>query len=88
MCFTCKKIISHLVFFLDHNVYTLGAKINFNSIFLFPDPNVDIRSLDIQVNTVATVLKSFFKDTEPLIPPNLQEELLEAAGRKIYASCF
>ncbi|VDI33984.1 Rho GTPase-activating protein 5, partial [Mytilus galloprovincialis] len=43
------------------------------------DPNVDIRSLDIQVNTVATVLKSFFKDTEPLIPPNLQEELLEAA---------
>ncbi|VDI33979.1 Rho GTPase-activating protein 5 [Mytilus galloprovincialis] len=46
------------------------------------DPNVDIRSLDIQVNTVATVLKSFFKDTEPLIPPNLQEELLEAAGRK------
>ncbi|CAC5425486.1 ARHGAP5 [Mytilus coruscus] len=47
------------------------------------DPNVDIRSLDIQVNTVATVLKSFFKDTEPLIPPNLQEELLEAAEKYV-----
>jgi hypothetical protein len=39
-----------------------------------------IRSLDIQVNTVATVLKAFFKDTEALIQMNLQEELLEAAG--------
>ncbi|CAG2214791.1 ARHGAP5 [Mytilus edulis] len=47
------------------------------------DPNVDIRSLDIQVNTVATVLKSFFKDTEPLIPPQLQEELLEAAEKYV-----
>ena len=47
---------------------------------MFTDPNVDIRSLDIQVNTVATVLKAFFKDTEALIQMNLQEELLEAAG--------
>ena len=47
------------------------------------DPCVDIRSLDIQVNTVATVLKAFFKDTEPLIPSFLQEELLEAAGMHI-----
>ena len=46
---------------------------------LTEDPNVDIRSLDIQVNTVATVLKAFFKDTEALIQMNLQEELLEAA---------
>lgn len=62
--------------------------------FLFLlDPNVDIRSLEIQVNTVATVLKAFFKDTEPLIPSSLQEELLEAAGMfykiviSVYCQC-
>lgn len=44
------------------------------------DPSLDIHTLDIQVNAVATVLKNFFNDTEPLIPPGLHDELLEAAG--------
>lgn len=44
------------------------------------DPSLDIHTLDIQVNAVATVLKNFFNDTEPLIPPSLHDELLEAAG--------
>lgn len=45
------------------------------------DPSHDIRSLEIQVNAVATVLKNFFNLTEPLIPFHLHDELLEAAGR-------
>nr|XP_022293223.1 rho GTPase-activating protein 190-like isoform X5 [Crassostrea virginica] len=45
------------------------------------DPSVDIRTLDIQVNAVATVLKNFFNDTEPLITPSLHDELLEAAEK-------
>lgn len=44
------------------------------------DPSLDIHTLDIQVNAVATVLKNFFNDTEPLIPPSLHDELLEAAA--------
>ncbi|XP_064602991.1 rho GTPase-activating protein 35-like isoform X2 [Liolophura sinensis] len=44
------------------------------------DSNLDISSLDIQVNAVATALKGFFSDLiEPLIPPSLYEELFEAA---------
>lgn len=45
------------------------------------DPSLDIHTLDIQVNAVATVLKNFFNDTEPLIPPSLHDELLEAAAK-------
>ncbi|XP_062601720.1 rho GTPase-activating protein 190-like isoform X2 [Saccostrea cucullata] len=45
------------------------------------DPSIDIHSLDIQVNAVATVLKNFINDTEPLIPPSLHDELLEAAAK-------
>ncbi|XP_048781294.2 rho GTPase-activating protein 5-like isoform X4 [Ostrea edulis] len=45
------------------------------------DPSIEIRKLDIQVNAVATVLKNFINDTEPLIPPNLHDELLEAAEK-------
>ncbi|PVD34051.1 hypothetical protein C0Q70_05313 [Pomacea canaliculata] len=45
------------------------------------DPNVDIAALEIPVNAVATVLKSFFNDlTEPLVPTFLHDELIEAAG--------
>ncbi|XP_076471931.1 rho GTPase-activating protein 190-like isoform X2 [Babylonia areolata] len=45
------------------------------------DPNVDILSLDIPINAVATVLKSFFNDlSEPLVPRALHAELMEAAG--------
>lgn len=48
---------------------------------LFSDPNVDIAALEIPVNAVATVLKSFFNDlTEPLVPTFLHDELIEAAG--------
>ncbi|XP_061181270.1 rho GTPase-activating protein 190-like isoform X2 [Saccostrea echinata] len=45
------------------------------------DPSIDIHSLDIQVNAVATVLKNFINDTEALIPPSLHDELLEAAAK-------
>ncbi|KAK7491424.1 hypothetical protein BaRGS_00017253 [Batillaria attramentaria] len=45
------------------------------------DPQVDIASLEIPVNAVATVLKSFFNElSEPLVPRFLHEELMEAAG--------
>ena len=48
---------------------------------LVSDPNVDISTLEIQVNAVATVLKGFFMDlTDPLIPQSLYEELIHAAG--------
>ena len=48
----------------------------------FLDPTVDIPSLDIPVNAVATALKQFFSDLpEPLIPPYLLEELKEATGK-------
>ncbi|ESO97484.1 hypothetical protein LOTGIDRAFT_115014 [Lottia gigantea] len=54
------------------------------------NPSAEIGSLDleIQVNAAATVLKGFFSDlTEPLIPPSLYEELIEAAGWLI-EGCF
>ena len=41
---------------------------------------LDIRALDIPVNAVATALKTFFADlAEPLIPPRLMDDLVEAA---------
>ncbi|XP_005097825.1 rho GTPase-activating protein 35 isoform X2 [Aplysia californica] len=44
------------------------------------DPNVDISTLEIPVNAIATLLKSFFSDlSEALIPSALCDELLEAA---------
>ncbi|XP_053384790.1 rho GTPase-activating protein 190-like isoform X4 [Mercenaria mercenaria] len=46
------------------------------------DSNVDISSLDIQVNAVATVLKAFFADlSDPLVPMSLYDELIEASER-------
>ena len=43
---------------------------------------MDISSLDIQVNAVATVLKAFFADlSDPLIPASLYTELKDASGR-------
>ena len=43
---------------------------------------MDILSLDIPVNAIATVLKSFFNDlTEPLVPRFLHDELIEAASK-------
>jgi hypothetical protein len=43
---------------------------------------VNIAALDIPVNAVATALKGFFMDlTEPLIPTNIYDELIEAVGR-------
>lgn len=45
------------------------------------DPSVDIQSLDIQVNAVATALKGFFNDLmEALLPSTLINELTEASG--------
>ncbi|XP_064634058.1 rho GTPase-activating protein 190-like isoform X4 [Lineus longissimus] len=43
------------------------------------DPNVNIASLDIPVNAVATALKGFFMElSDPLIPTNIYDELIEA----------
>lgn len=48
----------------------------------FVDPSVDIQSLDIQVNAVATALKGFFNDLmEALLPSTLINELTEASGK-------
>ncbi|KAL3841673.1 hypothetical protein ACJMK2_019787 [Sinanodonta woodiana] len=45
------------------------------------DSNVDISTLEIQVNAVATVLKAFFNDlSDPLVPVALYDELIEASG--------
>ena len=45
------------------------------------DSNVDISSLDIQVNAVATVLKAFFSElADPLVPVSYYDELFEASG--------
>ncbi|XP_036360139.1 rho GTPase-activating protein 190 isoform X10 [Octopus sinensis] len=47
------------------------------------DTSVDILSLDIQVNAVATALKGFFNDLmEALFPSNLINELTEASEGK------
>ncbi|BFZ15995.1 hypothetical protein BsWGS_19034 [Bradybaena similaris] len=44
------------------------------------DPNVDVVTLEIPVNAVATLLKSFFSDlSDALIPAHLCDELMEAA---------
>ena len=52
---------------------------------LSSDPNCDIESLEIPVNAVATLLKSFFSElSEALIPSSLCDELLEAAGESCY----
>ena len=49
--------------------------------FVVSDPNVDIHSLDIPVNAVATALKGFFSElAEPLVPSRLHDELIEAAS--------
>lgn len=51
-------------------------------VFCVSDSSVDISSLDIQVNAVATVLKAFFADlTDPLVPLSLYHELIEASGK-------
>ena len=48
----------------------------------FVDQGVDIQSLDIQVNAVATALKGFFNDLmEALLPSTLINELTEASGK-------
>lgn len=47
------------------------------------DPNVDIHSLDIPVNAVATALKGFFSElNEALIPSYLHNEMIEAASKR------
>ena len=45
------------------------------------DPSIDMSSLAISVNSVATMLKTFFNDlAEPLVPRYLHAELMEAEG--------
>ena len=66
--------------------FTLPVQLNvrmiLSGLLSFSDPNVDILSLDIPVNAIATVLKSFFNDlTEPLVPRFLHDELIEAASK-------
>ena len=48
---------------------------------MFADPYVDIQSLDIPVNAVATALKGFFSElAEPLVPTYLHNDMIEAAS--------
>lgn len=56
-----------------------------NYVFLFAEPSISIRELDIPVNAVATALKDFFsKRLPPLIPPCLMNELTEISGKSIF----
>ena len=48
----------------------------------FSDPNaVDLSAMDLPVNAVGTALKQWLRDLpEPLVPHELFDELIEAAG--------
>lgn len=51
----------------------------------FLDPSVDISSLDIPVNAVATALKDFFsKRLPPLFTEDLMVELEDLSGMCLY----
>lgn len=51
----------------------------------FLDPSVDISSLDIPVNAVATALKDFFsKRLPPLFTEDLMVELEDLSGKCLY----
>lgn len=60
-------------------------------IFSYIDGNVDIHSLDIPVNAVATALKDFFsKRLPPLIDKERMSELEDISGkltRNEFSSC-
>lgn len=46
------------------------------------DPNLDLVEKDFSVNTVAGAMKSFFSELpEPLVPYNMQVELVEAFSK-------
>lgn len=47
------------------------------------DDNVDIHSLDIPVNAVATALKDFFKKLPPLIDKERMTKLEDISGKSI-----
>lgn len=51
---------------------------------LISDPNVDINTLDIPVNAVATALKDFFsKRLPPLFTEDLMGELEDLSGKEL-----
>ena len=53
-------------------------------VLFLPDPMMEVVNLEIPVNAVATLLKSFFSDLpDALIPTALCGELMEAAGEKL-----
>lgn len=55
---------------------------NIDSFFFNVDGNVDIHSLDIPVNAVATALKDFFsKRLPPLIDKERMSELEDISGK-------
>lgn len=55
------------------------------SIFCFSDNNINVTSLDIPVNAVATALKDFFsKKLPPLFTDDIMDELEDLSGRLFY----
>lgn len=53
-----------------------------SSYFNFPDHNLDLVEKDFTMNTVAGAMKAFFSELpEPLVPYNMQGELVEAFSK-------
>ena len=75
-CWFKKQIETVRIYPSIHACYHLDEVLD-----VFTDSTVDIPTLEIQVNAVATVLKAFFADlTDPLVPVQLYDELSDASG--------
>lgn len=72
--YTLSNLKQYKVFFIESEIK-----------MLFLDPSVDISSLDIPVNAVATALKDFFsKRLPPLFTEDLMVELEDLSGKCLY----
>lgn len=72
--YTLSNLKQYKVFFIESEIK-----------MFFLDPSVDISSLDIPVNAVATALKDFFsKRLPPLFTEDLMVELEDLSGKCLY----
>lgn len=70
--YTLSNLKQYKIFFIESKMF-------------FLDPSVDISSLDIPVNAVATALKDFFsKRLPPLFTEDLMVELEDLSGKCLY----
>lgn len=72
--YTLSNLKQYKIFFIESEIK-----------MFFLDPSVDISSLDIPVNAVATALKDFFsKRLPPLFTEDLMVELEDLSGKGLY----